>query len=203
LPLRLFKNHTFALTSALGGVIGAGMFGAIVMLPLICNVVKGDTATAAGLKLIPFMLGIVSMSIFSGKQITKHGHYKKYPIMGTAAMTIGILLMATLQQNTPFWRLSIFAIIIGAGLGLSMQTIAYRATELSLISARTWAYRQVPTPSSGHSVRSLVLQCSAPASSRQSSYPLLTRPDFRRTCLPRIAEALEGFDPDKLKSDLY
>ena len=33
LPLYLFKNHTFTITSLLGAVIGAGMFGAIVMLP--------------------------------------------------------------------------------------------------------------------------------------------------------------------------
>lgn len=123
LPLSLFKNHTFSLTSALGFIIGAGMFGAIVMLPLYLQVVKGNTATEAGLKLIPFMLGIVSTSIFSGKAITKHGHYKRYPIIGTIIMTIGIALMATLGKDTPFWQLSIYAILIGAGLGLSMQTI--------------------------------------------------------------------------------
>ena len=99
LPLHLFKNHTFSLTSLLGAVIGAGMFGAIVMLPLYLQVVKGDSATSAGLKLIPLMLGIVSTSIISGNLISKHGHYKRFPIMGTALMTVG------------------------AGLGLSMQTI--------------------------------------------------------------------------------
>ena len=123
LPLALFKNHTFSLTSALGFIIGAGMFGAIVMLPLYLQVVKGDSATEAGLKLIPFMFGIVSTSIYSGKAITKHGYYKRFPIIGTAIMTIGLLLMSTLGRNTPFWQLSIFAIMIGAGLGLSMQTI--------------------------------------------------------------------------------
>ncbi len=123
LPLRLFKNHTFTVTSILGFIIGAGMFGAIVMLPLYLQLVKGNTATTSGLKLIPFMLGIVSMSITSGKLITKHGHYKRYPIMGLALMTLGILLMSTLNETTPFWRLSIFAILIGGGLGLSMQTI--------------------------------------------------------------------------------
>jgi EmrB/QacA subfamily drug resistance transporter len=66
LPLHLFKNHTFTITSLLGGVIGAGMFGAIVMLPLYFQVVKGYSATDAGLKLIPLMLGIVSTSIISG-----------------------------------------------------------------------------------------------------------------------------------------
>ena len=123
LPLDLFKNHTFTLTSILGAVIGAGMFGAIVMLPLYLQVVKGASATEAGLKLIPLMLGIVSTSIFSGKAISKSGKYKKFPVMGTTLMTVGILLMVTLTRETPFWQLSIFSILVGAGLGLSMQTI--------------------------------------------------------------------------------
>lgn len=123
LPLRLFKNHTFSLTSLLGVVIGAGMFGAIVMLPLYLQIVKGNSATSAGLKLIPLMLGIVSTSIFSGKRITTTGNYKKFPVLGTAIMTIGILMLTTLTRNTPYWQLSIYAIIVGAGLGLSMQTI--------------------------------------------------------------------------------
>ena len=123
IPLNLFKNHTFTLTSILGAIIGAGMFGAIVMLPLYMQVVKGYSATDAGLKLIPLMLGIVSTSIMSGKLISKHGHYKRFPIMGTAIMTVGILLMYRLEIDTPYWEISIYAIMVGAGLGLSMQTI--------------------------------------------------------------------------------
>ena len=123
LPLALFKNHTFSLTSVLGFIIGAGMFGAIIMLPLFLQVVQGNTATAAGLKLIPFMLGIVSMSILSGKLISKHGHYKRFPIMGLALMTVGLLAMSQISEGTTFLTLSLFALIIGAGLGLCMQTI--------------------------------------------------------------------------------
>ena len=123
LPLHLFKNHTFNLTSLLGAVIGAGMFGAIVMLPLYMQVVKGYTASEAGIKLIPLMLGILTMSIFSGKSITKHGHYKRFPIAGTAIMTVGLLLMTRLQIVTPYWQVAIYAVLIGMGLGLSMQTI--------------------------------------------------------------------------------
>ena len=123
LPLRLFKNHTFSLTSVLGFIIGAGMFGAIVMLPLYLQVVKGNSATSAGLKLIPLMLGIVSMSIFSGKRITTTGRYKIFPIVGAAIMTLGLILMSTLNETTSFGILSIYAIMVGAGLGLSMQTI--------------------------------------------------------------------------------
>ena len=123
LPMRLFKNHTFSLSSTLGFIIGAGMFGAIVMLPLYLQVVKGNSATEAGLKLIPLMIGIVSMSIFSGKRISLTGKYKIFPIIGTGIMTVGLILMATLDQDTSFLALAIYAILLGAGLGLSMQTI--------------------------------------------------------------------------------
>ena len=123
LPMRLFKNHTFSLSSVLGFIIGAGMFGAIVMLPLYLQVVKGNSATEAGLKLIPLMIGIVSMSIFSGKRISLTGKYKIFPIIGTGIMTVGLVLMATLNQDTSFFSLSIYAILLGGGLGLSMQTI--------------------------------------------------------------------------------
>ena len=149
LPLSLFKNHTFSLTSAMGAVIGAGMFGAIVMLPLYLQVVKGDSATSAGLKLIPFMLGIVSMSIFSGKQISKHGHYKRFPIAGLAIMSIGLALMSTLSETTPFWQLAIFAVMIGMGLGLSMQTIvialqnAVKPQELGIATSSNTFFRSI------------------------------------------------------------
>lgn len=123
LPLTLFKNHTFSVTSVMAFIIGAGMFGAIIMLPLYLQIVKGDSATSAGLKLIPFMIGIVAMSITSGKMITKHGHYKRYPIIGLALMTVGLAMLSTLTESTPFWKLSIYSILIGAGLGFSMQTI--------------------------------------------------------------------------------
>ncbi len=123
LPLYLFKNHTFSITSAMAFIIGAGMFGAIIMLPLYLQLVKGDSATTAGLKLIPFMLGIVSMSIVSGKLISKHGHYKRYPIIGLSMMTVGILLLTRLASGTPYWELSLYELLIGMGLGFSMQTI--------------------------------------------------------------------------------
>jgi hypothetical protein len=38
-------------------------------------------------------------------------------------MTVGLILMATLNQDTSFFSLSVYAILLGGGLGLSMQTI--------------------------------------------------------------------------------
>ena len=123
LPLNLFKNHTFNVTSILGFIMGAGMFGSIIMLPLYLQVVQGESPSSAGLKLIPLMLGIVTTSIYSGKAISRTGKYKKFPVAGTILMTTGLALMSTLAVDTPYWRVAIFGAMVGMGMGLSMQTM--------------------------------------------------------------------------------
>ena len=123
LPLDLFKNDIFSVTSGIGFIIGAGMFGALVMLPLYLQVVQGNSATESGLKLVPFMLGILTMSILTGKRISKTGKYRKFPLIGSLVMTLGLLLMTTLSISTPFWQLAIFSMLIGMGLGLTMPTM--------------------------------------------------------------------------------
>lgn len=123
LSLTLFKNKVFSVTSIVGFIIGAGMFGAIVMLPLYLQVVKGATATEAGLKLLPMMLGIVSMSIFSGKRISATGEYRMFPIAGAALITVGIVALQGLAIDTPYWQLAIVMLLIGWGLGASMQPL--------------------------------------------------------------------------------
>ena len=123
LPMNLFKNRTFTLTSIIGFIIGAGMFGAIVMLPLYLQIIQGNSATDAGLRLIPLMIGILTFTVTSGRLITKTGRYKKYPVSGTLLMAFGVYLMSTAHVSTPYWQIAIFAVIIGGGLGLCMQTI--------------------------------------------------------------------------------
>jgi MFS family permease len=99
------------------------MFGAIIMLPLYLQIIQGASATVAGLKLIPLMLGILAVTITSGRIISKTGKYRIFPILGTITMALGILLMTQLGTNTPFWQIALFSLIVGAGLGASMQTI--------------------------------------------------------------------------------
>jgi EmrB/QacA subfamily drug resistance transporter len=142
LPLRLFKNHTVTLTSIVGFIIGAGMFGAIVLLPLYYQVVKDNSATVSGLKLIPFMLGIVTLSITSGRQIAKTGKYKRWPVIGLFIMGTGVALLATIGVNTSFWWIALYSIMIGGGLGMAMQNIVIalqNAIDLKDIAVATSA----------------------------------------------------------------
>ncbi len=123
LPLRIFSSSVFNTSSAVALLVGVGMFGSLVVLPLYLQIVRGNSPTKAGLLLTPLMVGIILTSAVSGKVMSRTGKYKKLPVMGTAIMFVAVLLFSTLGVDTPVWQASVYMAVMGAGLGLSMQTL--------------------------------------------------------------------------------
>jgi EmrB/QacA subfamily drug resistance transporter len=123
IPPRLFRNSVFNVASAVGFVIGFAMFGAIVFLPLFLQLVGGASATSSGLNLLPLMVGLLTASIGSGQIISRMGRYKIFPIVGTALAAIAMLLLSTLNPQTPRLLLSLYMVVLGAGLGMVMQVL--------------------------------------------------------------------------------
>ncbi|HZB47680.1 MAG TPA: MDR family MFS transporter [Mycobacteriales bacterium] len=123
LPLRLFRNRTFSLVNAAQFIIALGMFGAIIYVPFYLQIVRGQSATEAGLLMIAVMVGILATSIASGLLISRLGRWKPFPVAGTAVFTVGLALMATMTTTTSLWALGAYLAVIGAGLGLAMQTL--------------------------------------------------------------------------------
>jgi MFS family permease len=104
-------------------IVGAAMFGGLTSLPLYLQIVRGKSPTAAGLMLVPFMVGIIISSQTSGRIMARTGHYKVFPIVGTALMSVAMLLFSTLKYDSPIWHAEVFMVVMGLGLGLSMQTL--------------------------------------------------------------------------------
>jgi EmrB/QacA subfamily drug resistance transporter len=123
MPLSLFRNHTFAVTSAVGFVVGFALFGAITYLPLYFQITKGSSPTRSGLELTPLMAGLLVTSIVSGQLISRFGRYKAFPVAGTAVMSVGMLLLTQLHVNTPSAVAMLYAAIVGLGLGMVMQVL--------------------------------------------------------------------------------
>src|SRR3954453_3081725 len=123
LPLSLFRNHTFSVTSAVGFIVGFALFGAITYLPLYLQVTKGSSPTVSGLQLVPLMAGVLITSILSGQLITKLGRYRVFPIVGTALVAISMLLLSRLEVGTSVWVAAGFAVVLGLGLGMVMQVL--------------------------------------------------------------------------------
>src|SRR5213076_521886 len=89
LPLHLFRQQTFVITSAVGLIVGFALFGSVTYFPLFLQVVKGVSPTGSGLEMIPMMGGMLVTSIGSGQLISRSGRYKIFPVFGTATMTLG------------------------------------------------------------------------------------------------------------------
>jgi EmrB/QacA subfamily drug resistance transporter len=124
IPLRLFRNLTFGLSSLLNFIIGIGMFGAIAMLPMYLQLVKGLTPTEAGLMMITFTVGILTGSITAGRTISSSGTYRIFPIVGTAVLTAAAVVMGfSLGVDTGLWVPGLIAVFFGLGLGFCMQPL--------------------------------------------------------------------------------
>jgi hypothetical protein len=123
LPPRLFKNRVFTVTSAVGLIVGFALFGSVTYLPLFLQVVNGASPTGSGLQILPLMAGLLLTSITSGQLISRTGRYKAFPIIGTAVMTIGLLLLSTMDAHTTRLEASGYMFVLGLGIGSVMQVL--------------------------------------------------------------------------------
>lgn len=122
-PLRLFSNRIFSVTSAMALLLGFVMFGAIIYLPEYFQIVDGTSATASGLRLIAMTLAVVAASIGSGQAITRTGRYKAFPIAGMAISLVGFWLLSHLGVHTGLVAVSLWMAVLGFGIGLTMQVL--------------------------------------------------------------------------------
>ncbi|MEA2154554.1 MAG: hypothetical protein QOE11_694 [Solirubrobacteraceae bacterium] len=123
IPLGLFRNRTFDVASAVSFIIGLGMFGSIIYLPLFLQLVSGASATNSGLLMLPLMGGLLVASMASGQVISRTGRYKVFPVAGTALAALAMFLLSTMSASTPRLVASAWMVVLGVGLGLVMQVM--------------------------------------------------------------------------------
>ena len=117
LPLWLFKMNVFWVTSVIGFVAGASMFGAITFIPLYLQIAKGATPTGSGLQLIPMTVGILVTSTLAGQYMGRTGRYWYLPVIGMSLLAIGMVLLTQLQRDTGMVVFSLSLAIVGLGMG--------------------------------------------------------------------------------------
>ncbi|MGW2558795.1 MFS transporter [Streptomyces sp. NPDC001514] len=123
IPLRLFRDSVFNVTSLVGAVVGVALFGAASYLPTFLQMVDGASATESGLLMLPMMGGIVAASIASGQLISRTGTYKVYPVLGTAVSAVGMWLLSRLESDTTRLEYSVWQAVLGIGIGLVMPVL--------------------------------------------------------------------------------
>ncbi|NBU23172.1 MAG: MFS transporter [Actinobacteria bacterium] len=150
IPFSIFKNKTFARTQMLSFIIGIGMFGGMIVLPLVIQVAYGASPTEAGLLMLPMVAGMMTATITSGRITSKFGKYRIFFNTGTATLFMGYAYMfLLLEADTPIWVVSIGMILIGLGLGQLMQTTmvasqnSVEAKDIGVATSTATFFRQI------------------------------------------------------------
>jgi EmrB/QacA subfamily drug resistance transporter len=123
LPLRLFRDPAVAIPTAVSFLIGFALFGTISYLPAYLQIAVGTSATRAGLALTCLMAGVIVTITLSGRSISRTGRYKAFPVVGTALAAVGLALLGLVRPATPGLALVAVLLLIGLGIGLTMQVM--------------------------------------------------------------------------------
>lgn len=142
IPLYLFKDRNFNLTTLAGLFTAIAMFGAIGYMPTYLQMAGGYSASTAGLLMAPMMLVLLVVSTASGVIVSRTGNYKNLPIIGSLVVALGLFLMSLTKVDTAVWIICASMAVLGAGLGMSMQI-------LTLIVQNSFSLKVVGTATAG------------------------------------------------------
>ncbi|HWQ61656.1 MAG TPA: MDR family MFS transporter, partial [Negativicutes bacterium] len=122
LSLDLFSNRIFAVTNTVALLLGIGLFGSVMFLPLFLQGVLGVSATQSGNAMIPMMLSMVLTSIVGGRYVGRVG-FRTFFVAGMSLMSLGLFLLSTLTADAGEFTAVAYIIALGLGMGLIMPTV--------------------------------------------------------------------------------
>jgi EmrB/QacA subfamily drug resistance transporter len=148
-PLRVFANRTVAAGTAISAIIGVGLFSITSYLPTYFQMTYGLSATASGLVPIATVFGMLVSNLLTGWLASRTGHYRPFPIVGTALGAGGLLVMSQLPSGAPLWVPMVVMAVVGVGTGAFMSLIvavvqsAVSTSETGSITSTVNLVRQV------------------------------------------------------------
>lgn len=121
--LGMYRNRTVAASVALNFLAGFGLYGTALFAPLFLQMVLGATATGSGGVLMPMVLGIVIGGILSALVLTliKAG-YRTNAVLSAVVLSVGMYLVATLDQESGLGQAMAFLAVVGLGIGGGLAT---------------------------------------------------------------------------------
>ncbi len=120
IPLSLFRNQVIGLCSVCSFLMGMGMFGVIIYLPLFIQGVLGRSATQSGNLLTPMMIGVVCGTFTSGQTVSRLGSYKLIAVAGSVLVALGMIQFARMTPATLQFEVVRGMVTAGFGMGLLM-----------------------------------------------------------------------------------
>lgn len=151
LPLHLFKNSIFTISSIESFLAGALMFCGIIYVPLFAQGVLGLSAANSGFLMIPMLFSLTISSIVTGQIMSMTGKYKKLVIAEFIITSMGVVLLATMNTSTSTYLLILYSTVLGIGSGMAYNIFnvavqnAFTLREIGVVTASIRFFRNVGT----------------------------------------------------------
>ena len=206
IPLVLFRNPIIAICSICAFVLGMGMFGVIIYLPLFMQGVLGVSATQSGNLLTPLMMGAVVGSIVGGQTVSRTGTYKRVALVGSVLVAIGMIVFAQLGVETARMTVVYGMIVSGLGMGLlqpvytlAVQNVAPRR-QMGAATSSTIFFRSIGSTVGVAAFGSIMLtryhrsfEQAMPAHVPAAALPYFANPLLLVQVRPQMEAAFAGF----------
>jgi EmrB/QacA subfamily drug resistance transporter len=129
IELGLFRRRGFATAAATNFTLGLALFGALILLPLYYQLVRGESPLATGLLLAPQGLGAALAMPLAGKLTDEIGAHVVVPV-GIGLALLGTVAYLLVGDDTSYVLLGVALFLIGAGLGATIMpsmAVAFQA----------------------------------------------------------------------------
>ncbi|MDE2694930.1 MAG: MDR family MFS transporter [Chloroflexota bacterium] len=139
-PLFLFRNKVFAVSTVLLLLTGAGMFGVLTLLPLYLQGVTGASARLSGTLMTPMMIAVPISAAFAGQMMSRTGRYKILLIVGIVVLSAGMFSFATVDEETGRVEAIARMVVMTLGLGVTLpllQVVVQNAVPFSVVGVAT------------------------------------------------------------------
>ncbi len=120
LDVRLFRSRHFAAAAGTTFLIGAAMFGSMLVLPLYYQVARGQDALGAGLLMAPQGIGAALAMPFSGRLVDRIGG-GRVALAGCSILTLATVPFVFVGAHTSTVLLHGVLLVRGFGLGFAMM----------------------------------------------------------------------------------
>jgi EmrB/QacA subfamily drug resistance transporter len=162
IDVSLFARRGFAAAAGTTLFVGIALFGALLLLPLYYQLVRGESPLDTGLLLMPQGLGAALAMPIAGKLTDEIGARMVIP-GGIALALLGTAAFTQVGPNTAYGLLSIALFVIGLGLGATIMpamAVAYQAVPREAMAQATSAINVIQrvAGSIGTALLAVVLQ---------------------------------------------
>ncbi len=139
LDIRLYANRVFAAASITTFGLGAALFGAMILIPLYYQQVRGESVIVTGLLLAPQGLGMLLTGPFTAR-ITQRFGGGRVAIVGVSILVLSSVPLAFIGADTSIALISLTLLLRGVGIGLSFiptTTVAFASLRTDQLSDAT------------------------------------------------------------------